>query len=355
MALDWRGFVRVAIGGFAGVLALLALVVLAMNPYGNLPRLVFGEHAIADSNQRFQYPALIRTRRFDSIVIGASDARLLKPHLLDELFGGRFANLAMNAAQAYEQYRVADLFIREVENPRTMLVALDHVWCREDALLNRTTFRGFPEWMYDGNRWNDFLYMLNATTVQTSARRLGVALGLRPKRFEAGYEVFTPPESKYDPVKVRLKLWGPDGPHKIEAEAYVASATERASWQFPALAWLEEILGRFKGRAVLVFMPAHAVQQPVPGSRGAAREEECKVRIAVIARRHGALPVIDFRIRSRITTDDANYWDPLHYRVSIADRIVKDIGEALASRADDPKGDWRLVTEGTVASIRASN
>jgi hypothetical protein len=354
--LGWRRFLWIVFGASFGILALLGLFILLMNPYGNLPRLLFSEHAITDINQRFQYPALVRSGHFDSVVIGTSDARLLDPAALDKVFGGRFANLAMNAGLAWEQYRLADLFIRETPHPRTLLVALDHVWCAADASTTRTTFRGFPDWMYDDNRWNDLGYMLNDKAVEISGRRLATALGWQAPRFQAGYEVFTPPESAYDPVKVRHKLWGDGGPRPIDAvePPYTPTAAERAAWQFPALNWLDETLSRFSGRAVLVFMPAHIVAQPIPGSLGAARENECKARVAAIARRHGASPVIDFRIRSEITANDNNYWDPLHYRLPIADRVVSDIALAVDG-GDAPNGDWRYLEEPSVAAISSSH
>ncbi|HZP10467.1 hypothetical protein [Methyloceanibacter sp.] len=342
--LGWRRFVWVGVGGSAAILVLLALFILAMNPYGNLPRILFAEHAITDINQRFQFPALIRSGAYDSAVIGASDSRLLRPAELERVFGGRFVNLAINAGQAYEQYRLADLFMREVAHPRTLLIGLDHVWCDDDADTVRTTFRGFPDWMYDDNSWNDFGYMLNASAIEISGRRLGVALGINEARFPAGYEVFTPPETAYDPVKVRHKLWKDEEPHAIVAAvpAYVPTSTERSRWRFPALAWLDEITRRFEGRVVLAFMPVHVASQPLPGSVEAARLDECKARIVAVAKGKSA-PVIDFDIASEITTDDANYWDPLHYRVGIAERIVADIERALATRQDDPAGDWRYL------------
>ncbi|MBC8013472.1 MAG: hypothetical protein H7X74_05250, partial [Methyloceanibacter sp.] len=146
------------------------------------------------------------------------------------MFGGRFANLAMNAGLAYEQYRLAALFISEVKDRRTLLVGLDHVWCDEQADTKRITFRGFPEWMYDDDWRNDLRYMLNSKTVEISGRRLGQAFGLREARYLDGYEVFTPEESAYDPVKVRAKLWGKRSPNSVDpvVPAYAASAEERA-------------------------------------------------------------------------------------------------------------------------------
>jgi hypothetical protein len=342
--LGWRRFVLLTTCCFASLIVFVSVFILLMNPYGNLPRIAFREHIISHSNQRYQYPALIRSKKYDSIVIGASDSRLLHPKALERVFGGRFANLAMDAGLAYEQYRIADLFIREVEHRRTLLVGLDHVWCEKDADMNRYTFRGFPEWMYDADWRNDLRYMLNAKALEISGRRLGQALGLKEARLIDGYEVFTPPESAYDPVKVKRKLWGADGPERKKArvDSYFASSAERAGWRYPALIWLDEIATRFGGRVVFVYVPAHIAHHRTPGSEKAARREECKARIAAIARRH-EVPFIDFDIHSEITANDANWWDRLHYRLSIADRVVAGIEHALATRADDPNGDWRYV------------
>ena len=145
--LGWRRFVWVGVGGSVAILLVLAIFILSMNPFGNLPPLVFASHAITDINQRFQFPSLIRSKKYDSAVIGASDSRLLRPVALEHVFGGRMVNLAINAGQAYEQYRLADLFMREVDHPRTLLIGLDHVWCDDDADTVRITSRGFPEWM----------------------------------------------------------------------------------------------------------------------------------------------------------------------------------------------------------------
>jgi hypothetical protein len=342
--LGWQRFVWVTICCFASIIVFLGLFIVLMNPYGNLPRILFAEHVINDTNQRYQYPALVRSQRYDSIVIGASDSRLLHPKALERVLGGRFANLAMNAGRAYEQYRLAMLFIEEVENQRTLLIGLDHVWCDENADKERTTARGFPEWMFDADWRNDLRYMLNTKTVQISARRLRQILGLRNARYVDGYEVFTPPEVAYDPVKVRSKLWGKRDFGAIDPKVppYAPSEEKRASWQYPALGWLSEIAERFRGRLVFVFAPAHITAQPRPGSSEAARREECKRRIATIARHHN-IPFIDFNVRSEITSNDANWWDRLHYRLPIADRVINGIERALHTARDDPQGDWRYL------------
>jgi hypothetical protein len=344
--IGWGQFLRIAVGGLAGLLAVAFGFIVLMNPYGHLPGRIFGAHVIMDINQRFQYPAIVRSGAFDSAVIGTSTSRLLDPGRLDAALGGRFANLAMNDARAWEQYRLALLFLQHQPGARTLLVGLDWVWCAGDADVDRITSRGFPEWLYDDNPWNDWLYLLNPRTVEFAGRVAAHRLGLRPPRIPAnGFEVFVPPESAYDPAKVAKLIWeGRPKEIRPRNRAYVASAEDLRSWKFPALAWLEEVLAAAPGstRRILVFMPVHVAQQPVPGSREAAREAACKARVAGIGRRHHAT-VLDFRIPSSLTTRDDNYWDPLHYRLPVAHRIVDDIARATTTRQPDPAAVWTIL------------
>jgi hypothetical protein len=58
---------------------------------------------------QFQYPALIRSKRYDSS--SSEPDRDCCTRALERVFGGRFANLAMNAGLAYEQYRLSALLL----------------------------------------------------------------------------------------------------------------------------------------------------------------------------------------------------------------------------------------------------
>jgi hypothetical protein len=88
-------------------------------------------------------------------------------------------------------------------------------------------------------------------------------------------------------------------------------------------------------------MPLHVAAQPVPGSLDAAQIEVCKGMIAGIARKHG-VKVVDFSIPSQITTQDANYWDPLHYRLPIAGRIIDGLKAAAETGRDAPDGIYKI-------------
>lgn len=344
--MTWIRHLKLLIGMFAGANLALYLFVLAMNPYGNLPSTVLSQHVMTDDNQRYQYPSVVRSGRYDSIIIGTSTSRLLDPRPFEKALGGRFANIAMNAGTAWEQVQLANLFLRQTPQPHALVVGLDYAWCSDKADAERITFRGFPEWMYDDNPWNDLAYMYNSRAVEIATRRFGAALtGRKPRLPPDGYEVFTPPESAYDPVKVNAILYGdgPQLPPLPKSPPATSTDAERAGWRLPSLPWLDELLstGRWR-KIVLVFPPVHLTAQPQPQSIGALKEAECKAQVAQIGARHDA-QVIDFRINSDITARDNNFWDALHYRVGIASRVTNGIARALATGRNDPNGDWRVL------------
>ena len=343
----WPRFLRTALASLAMALALAGGLIAVMNPYGNLPVRAFGGHVIMDTNDRFQYPAIVRSRRFDSVVLGSSTARLLDPARLEAALGGRFANLALNDGRAWEQMQLASLFLATEPRPQTLLIGLDWVWCAGDADTAPTSpTRIFPHWIYDADPWNDLAHLLNGRALETALRQLGYRVGLLPARFPAnGFDVFVPPETAYDAGKAQRNIWRGLPRVLVPATpAYLPGQAERQAWTYPALAWLEELLVKtpVATRKVLAFMPVHIAAQPQPASAAAAREAECKVRIAAIAARHGA-HLVDFRIASSITAEDANYWDALHYRLPIAQRLPDSIGTAVTTGRDDPRGDWRYL------------
>jgi hypothetical protein len=344
--MSWAGFLKRFVMALGLALGLTLGLIVVMNPFGNLPVRAFGGHVVMDTNDRFQFPAIVRTGNFDSGVFGTSSSKLLDPAWLEKAFGGRFANLAFNDGRAWEEYQLALLFLRTVPRPGTLLFGIDWVWCAADADVSRFTGRGFPPWIYDENPWNDWLYILNWRSVETAARQLANRAGLLPPRFPAnGFDIFVPPDSAYDAAKARQYVWRTRASPIVPlSPAYVVTDTDRARWQYPALAWLDELAAKAPAgtRVIFAFMPAHVAGQAQPASEAAAREGECKARMAAIATRHGA-HLVDFKIASAITTEDANYWDMLHYRLPIAQRIVEGIASAVAAGKDDPGGDWRYL------------
>jgi hypothetical protein len=339
MSASARSFLLTFLGAASGLMSAIWLVILLLDPYGVSPIRLPVARPIMDINQRYMYPQIIRSKAFDSFVIGTSTSRLLDPRQLDAAFGGRFANLAMNAATAWEQVEIARLALRYRPDPKSFIVGLDHMWCVDEASLVKITFRGFPAWMYDENPLNDLSELLSTKTLEITGRLAAFHLGLMPERIRRdGYEVFTPPEAAYDLARARFHIWKGYSQQSVAAvrPPVVLSAAEAERLKFPALEWLEHLLSAIPADSVrlLAFMPVHVAAQPSPGSLADAQFTICKDRIAAIGRKHG-VRLVDFAIPSSVTMDDANYWDPLHYRLPIAARIVDGLKAAASGRSAD--------------------
>lgn len=343
----WRRF-RV---GFAAAAALLTvalyLFIIAMDPYGRRAGPGRPPTPVMDVNQRYMYPQLVRGAEFDAAVFGTSTVRLLEPGALSREIGGRFANLAMNAATPWEQVQLADLFLRRTPAPRALILGLDSTWCEADAdgPGKRVTFRSFPPWLYDESPWNDYPELLDFRSLEIAGRVALHRLGLMPERIRRdGYEVFVPPDETYDLARARFHIWGAAGPSPVpDAPPPALAEDERTALRFPALGWLDDLLARVPQGAftALVLPPVHVASQPRPGSREAAREAACKEALAGIARLRGA-GLVDFRLPSAVTRDDANYWDALHYRIGVAGRIVAALGRVRRGEEEDGSGFFRV-------------
>jgi hypothetical protein len=342
----WRRFVALLVGVFAAGLIAGYAFVLLVDPYHLMPFSLPIDRAIVSGNQRYVYPQVIRSRRYDGLIIGTSSARLIDPERLNAAFGVRFANLSMNAATPWEEMTLFRYFLRNAGPPKALIVAMEG-WCRPDADRERITkTHGFPDWLWDDNRWNDLPYIFNSEAVILAARLVRYQFGLgRAVMRRDGFEVFTPPEASYSLAQARGHIWRgrmperpPDVPPPVLLEA------ERRALTFPALAWLDDMLAQLPEASVkvLAHMPLHVADQPWPGTHRAAVAAECKARIAELARARGA-KVLDWGIASPITTDDANYWDPLHYRLPIADRIAEGLIAGVLHGKEPADGSYRLV------------
>ena len=306
-----------------------------VDPHAHLAWSPRAERALVNGNQRFSYPAVARDPRFDSFVLGTSTTRMLEPRHLDTRLGGRFANLSMNSATAYEQSRLHELIVkaRAGSRLRTLLIGIDISWCRVAQSVQRYTFRHFPEWLYDESPFNDYLHIFNAETLEQAAKQVQYWRGhLEPKYQSDGYKSFLPDPSEYDLERARTNIYGQPLP-KSKPDGRPMSAElnrESATWQYPSHALLKAMLHNTPRatQVILMIVPYHWFHQAVTGTKDGARWHECKRRIAQLASaRPGAL-LLDFMIDSPLTRNDENYWDKLHFGARTAAQIVDEIASA---------------------------
>lgn len=324
---NWSAFSRWLVLGAYGTVGAIFLSVIVLNPFGNFPITRFSQ-VFADNNQRYSYPSIARSGLHQSAIFGTSSSRLLNPQDLQSEFGGKFANLSMDAATAWEQTQIARLFLRQVEKPETIILSLDWmVWCNQSADAQRVTFRLFPETFYDENPINDFADILNLELWDALRKSVKVATGSRqPYQDADGFGDFTPGEANYDAKRAHAHIHEKPLP---EPDATLLSSEEVSRLNFPALDWLAETISAIpqETKVLIVRMPVNVTALAVPGTRNAQAEKECVRRTVEIAKTR-MIPIFDMAFASPFTTNDLNYWDPMHYRLPLGPQIVKAIGQA---------------------------
>jgi hypothetical protein len=326
-ASAWRRFFHLAAGtAVLAVIVIYAFVAL-VDPFDSLALSPPMQRGLVASNQRFAYPSAARSEQFDSAVFGTSTSRLLRPDLLDKELGGHFANLAMNAATPYEQARLMQVFRSAHPAARTIVVGLDLSYCVTGNSEELLTPRTFPAWLYEDNAgWRGYREMFNLYAVQEAGQQFGVLIGLKRPFYDTnGYTDFLPPDGDYDAARVAkyMQLSGifiPPG----------ARDGAPADWRYPAIERLGTVIAPFADntRKVLYFVPYSRKIMPAPDSAGDAVWRECKRRVVALAERTPSTLVLDFMQPTPITDDVNNYWDGLHYRHEIADRVVRDLAAA---------------------------
>lgn len=325
--MQWATYLRTLFGTLIAAGVVVYGFVVLVDPYDSIVFSPDLEREPVATNQRYSFPALARSDRFDSAIFGTSTTRLLRPEQLNSLLDASFVNLSMNSATAYEQSELHALFLRHHPAPKVIVYGIDSVWCTVEDSYQPFTFRPFPPWLYDENRWNDLLYLFNFKAIEEAGQQFGFLTGLRDRRYGAdGYTDFLPPQADYDLAQARINLYGSPTPPPADApapEGEMPPADEIAAWPYATHALMREMLdaapeGTLK---VLVFVPYHVSQILRIAPLQQAQMAECKRRLTALAAGRPNTRVLDFMVPSAITRDDARYWDKVHFNTDTATQV----------------------------------
>ena len=326
--LRWLALASLVFGGG------LYTFILMVDPYQNVPFSPAFDRAPISTNQRYAFPALARNPGFDSVIIGTSTLRLIDPARMSRLLDSPFVNLAMNSATAYEQTRIHALFMRAPAD--YLVIGIDDAWCERQAEYTKYTFRGFPEWMYDDDPWNDLRYMFNDQALENAVRMVEYLTGKREAKYRRdGYRDLSKDFGTYDLEAARGRLY--EGAARLIPAASLEPRLTRADWHYATHALLEVMLRATPTatRIAVVFPPLHGFW----ASKGAVNYAECKGRIGQRVAGYPNVGVIDYLFLSPLTTNDENYWDPLHFVNDVARLMERDL--------------FGLFTHGVAASAHA--
>ncbi len=209
-------------------------------------------------------------------------------------------------------------------------------WCHTIKAAPRLAGRIFPEWLYDANLWNDYLYVLDFKALETASLQARYLLGLLEARYgKDGYGTLNRKGAAYDLQKVLQNIYGQSEPKPPYPELVTpaVSELEQQRWTFPDVDALEQLIGRIpvKSRTAIVFVPYHHRYLGPPGGKKYLRIERCKNRITQMARRIGNVDVVDMMYRNEFTLNDSNYWDSIHYHDEAAIKVENAIAQYIKS------------------------
>lgn len=338
----WDRFFKVFSGSLCLSLVSLCLLMHLIDPYDSFSLSLFPNtlRLPVSNDQQFFHQMLARRQTFDSVIIGTSSTRMLRPEQLNGLLKSSFVNLGFNGSSPQLQYKLLELFVRHHREMKFMILGIDVVWFSPEKEYNEpwgARFPGsLPEWLFDENPLNDLL-PFSSLTFKHAKRQLLSMTGLKDYGIGAdGYTDIMRGKGKYDINKARLRIYNSESPKaKTPVKPPVKlSLKDFEELNLPALKILEACLKTIPDETtkIIYFVPYHYYLQPVPGSRDYAVLCETKRRIIELAKVYPNIHILDFMVKSHITTRDENYWDPLHYTVETATLVSRMIADGVKNR-----------------------
>jgi hypothetical protein len=353
----WRRFALAYFGVFAGIVSVVYVFIILVDPYDSGRFASLGLHGIhglfgglersanaaaggavrtdagafgdTDTFQRTGNVALGRSARFNAAIFGNSHGQLLSPQRLSRATGLNFVQLTVPGANVREQLAMMGWFMHHHPGAGALVLALDERWCVTDPALPLRS--PFPFWLYSDS---NLVYLANALSTRTlrdSFRRVLSAGGGSASIDAAGY-------SDYETGKA----WSfkPGKPAPADGFPQRDDRPFRREPDFPGLILLDALLGEVPAKTpvVIVLPPQFYTQLPPAGSGGARFRDYCKWQIGLRAERGAGSAFLDFLVDSAMTRNPENFMDAEHYRSNVAEMIEAEIAAALKGRRAAAEG-----------------
>ena len=249
----WRRYLIVLGSCTAAALALIYLAILLLDPFGISPLGLIRNDILPDANRRFVAPQIIRSGRYDSFLVGTSTIDRIEPGSGERVFGGRFANVSLQAGTPYETELMLTLIGRSARPLRNVLIGIDYTWCtRQPARRYHEVIR-IPEHLYGENRILTYANLLSFAALRMARQKFAIKFGRAKQRFSPdGQRPQLVPDRSHGPA-ILAEIYGTKPrPTWIDAKAAAPSSQKIQSGDppataFPALAHLATGLNALGG------------------------------------------------------------------------------------------------------------
>jgi hypothetical protein len=317
--IKWSTFLAWIAGTCLITLSGAVALAISIDPYGYLG--IRRSHQVAALPERLITVTRARDPDFNSAILGNSVSIPLQPSYLSALTGQHFVALGISGSGPKAQLAVLKFFVQHHERVSDIVISLDDGWCVPEQGL--AEYRDFPFWLYG----NKFEYVLGL------ARNITMSMLLSPyERREEGaldglqfYPAVSMPQFN-DMAWLTKSL----------ARPRPTESTNPAG-KFPAFGDLLELIKETPSTIsyVLIWTPRFINFIPEPGSAAEATDQACK---AEALRQTATLPnvrILDWSDETRPDNHDPiNFYDQIHYRFPLAERMEHDIATSFAGLAN---------------------
>jgi hypothetical protein len=317
--IKWSTFLAWIAGACLTTLSGAVVLAISIDPYGYLG--VRRSHQVAALPERLITVTRARDPNFNSAIVGNSVTIPVHASNLSALTGQRFVSLGISGTGPEAQLAVLKFFIQHHDHASDVVIGFDEGWCAPEQDL--AEHRNFPFWLYG----NTFEYVLGL------ARNVTMSMLLSPfERREEGaldglqyYPAVSMPQFN-DMAWLTKSLTRPR-----------PTESANAAGNFPVFGDLSELVKEMPPGIsyVLIWTPRFINIIPEPGSAAETTDQACK---AEALRQTAALPnvrVLDWSEETRPDNHDPiNFYDHIHYRFPLAERMEHDIAMSFAALAN---------------------
>jgi len=317
LAPEWGRCLAACLGALGiGALLLLAFMIV-VDPYDSGKFGLLGIDGVDDRDTHTATASRARDARFDSAVIGNSTAQMLDPAELSRATGLRFVQLYLTGGSPREQLAVLDFFMRNHQRVGALVFITDPWWCAHDRA--EPAPGRFPYWLYGKSSLAYAARLISWPAIEHASQRISIGFGLRKRTDPDGFFSYE-------------DIWLPGTFRETNRPRDPALAVTAAGRDiFPEVSQLDDVIKKLPASVpvVLLVPPTFYTTVAIPGTAEGVEREACDaaLRRVVAGRPHSNF--INYRIDNALTRDPANFADFIHYRPSIAARMVEGIAASF--------------------------
>ena len=322
-----RAWLKVTLPLLIASLALLSLLVIAVDPFQIYRLSTHFIPPIDNTTQVYSNAGLVRNYAYDSAIVGTSVTENFRPSYMEERLGGRFIKLCTSAGTLYNHALLLRLAFQNHEMAR-VVYGLD-VYSMVGA--PDKTGSPVPFYLYDDNPANDVAYWLNRSVLAGFLPRCLRTWGRRQDDSIRDTMYSWAGRDEYGPVALyNAQFTVPE--QMLPAGAHLANG--EANLKMHLLPFIE---AHPETRFEVFFPPYSAAEWATMESRGTLEAVLALRSLAYDALSgYDNVTLYDFAAHADWVLDLSNYKDTTHYGAWINDAITDAIASgdgAVRSRA----------------------